>query len=87
MFTEFNYSVIDEEIIQMYMIPSQMRIDEARELADGEEERQRNGRALKAVAPEDYKLNFTWNITHFEDDTLEVFLLYEHPLEISRFED
>jgi len=35
---------------------------------------------------EDINLNFTWNVTNFEDDTLEIAMIFDNPLEISSYE-
>ncbi len=32
-------------------------------------------------------LNFTWNVTNFENDLLELSLIFEQPNEISRYEE
>jgi len=42
MFTDFNYSIIDNSFIEMYIIPSQMRIeDDEEEVVLRENERMR----------------------------------------------
>ena len=65
----------------MYIIPSQMRNEDKEDVVPEELERRRR---LSAV--EEVNLNFTWNVTNFEDDTLDIFLLFNNPLEISKYE-
>jgi len=81
MFTDFNFSIIDKSIIEMYIIPSEMRKEEDEEIASGEFGRRRE---LTEASP-DY-LNFTWNVTNFEDDTLEISMFFINPLVISEYE-
>ena len=82
MYTEFDYSMINSSIIEMYIIPSQIRKEDNEEDVVSEEHGSRRG--LSNV--EEIHLNFTWNVTNFEDDTLDIFLNFTNPLEISKYE-
>ena len=82
MYTDFDFSNINSSIIEMYIIPSLMRNEDNEEEVVSEHHERRRG--LSAI--EDVNLNFTWNVTNFEDDTLDIAMIFDNPLEISSYE-